>query len=368
MTAIAASPVLFESPPVPAVDLLNAQSALVLQLDRTGLVRFANLACETIMNASQEQIIGKSLGDYLPADSPLLALIRECQFREGVYSEYAVDLSFLAGQRLVADIQVLPLLDHPDALLVMVQSRAIAKMIDRQLTHQGAARSVVGVAAMLAHEIRNPLSGIRGAAQLLESGADADGRELTQLICTEVDRIRALVDRMDTFTDTRPLDRRPENIHQILSHVRQVIASGIGASVPIRERYDPSLPYVFGNRDKLVQVFLNLAKNAVEAVEHVEAPEIILTTAYRHGVRVTAQGSSRRISLPIEVCVIDNGAGPPADISHHLYEPFVTSKPNGSGLGLALAAKLIGDHGGVIEHGRLTDPPRTMFRVLLPNE
>lgn len=367
MTAAAVLPPAAGDAVVPALDLLNAQSALVLQLDADGIVRFANLACETLMNTAQHQIIGRPLGAYLPEDSPLLALIRECQFREGVYSEYGVDLSFIAGHRLVADIQVLPLVDHPGALLVIVQSRAIAKMIDRQLTHQGAARSVVGVAAMLAHEIRNPLSGIRGAAQLLESGADADGRELTRLICTEVDRIRALVDRMETFTDTRPLDRRPENIHQILSHVRGVIASGAGQGITIRERYDPSLPAVFGNRDKLVQVFLNLAKNAVEALTGTSQPEILLTTAYRHGVRVAAHGSSRRISLPIEVCVIDNGPGPPSELAHYLYEPFVTSKPNGSGLGLALAAKLIGDHGGVIEHDRVDSPPRTLFRVLLPS-
>lgn len=366
MTAV---PVLTRSLPyaVPPLDLLNAQSALVIQIDREGVVRFANLASETLMNTSLALIVGRPLDAWLAEDSPLLALIRECQIREGVYSEYGVDLSFASGSRMVADIQVLPLIDHPGSLLVMVQSRAIAKMIDRQLTHQGAARSAVGVAAMLAHEIKNPLSGIRGAAQLLETGVDTDGRELTRLICAEVDRIRALVDRMESFTDTRPLDRQPENIHQILSHVRAVVASGIGKGIAIRERYDPSLPPVFGNRDKLVQVFLNLAKNAVEALDGVDAPELLLTTAYRHGVKVAVQGSERRISLPIEVCIIDNGPGPPAELAHYLYEPFVTTKPGGSGLGLALAAKIIGDHGGVIEHDRLDEPSRTLFRVLLPS-
>jgi two-component system, NtrC family, nitrogen regulation sensor histidine kinase GlnL len=350
------------------LDMLNALPGPVLCLDPTDTILFANLASEGFFNTSLGYVNERRLTDFLPADSPLIALVREARQQEGSYAEYGVELALLNGHRVVADIVVSALVEHAGWLLVTLQSRSIAHMFNRQMTHQSAARSVVGVAAMLAHEIKNPLSGIRGAAQLLEESAAEDERELTQLICAEADRIVALVDRMETFTDTRTLERRQENIHQILGHVRRIAVNGFARGINLKERYDPSLPDVLANRDKLVQVFLNLVKNAAEAIlgDGQTQGEITITTAYRHGVRVALKGSARRVSLPLEVCVIDSGPGAPVELTEHLFDPFVTSKPNGSGLGLALAAKVIGDHGGVIEYLRQAEPPRTVFRILLP--
>lgn len=346
------------------LDIVNALPGPVLCFDAQGVVRFANTAAEQFFNMSARQLEARGLSHVLPADSPLLSLLEEARRHQSSFAGHSVELAFFGGGQIVADISVTPLAEQPGWLLLMLQSRSITQLIDRHLTHQGAARSVVGVAAMLAHEIKNPLSGIRGAAQLLEDGADESSQELTRLICTEVDRIRALVDRMEGFTDTRPLERYPENIHQILGHVRRIAENGFARNLTIRERYDPSLPPVLANRDRLVQVFLNLVKNAAEAAG--DGGEITITTAYRHGVRVALRGASSRITLPLEICVIDTGPGAPPELADHMFEPFVSAKPNGSGLGLALVAKVIGDHGGVIEYERQSDPPRTIFRILLP--
>jgi two-component system nitrogen regulation sensor histidine kinase GlnL len=215
----------------------------------------------------------------------------------------------------------------------------------------------------LAHEVKNPLSGIRGAAQLLDQGVAEEERPLIQLICEETDRICALVDRMEAFADGRPIDRRPVNIYEVLERVRRLAQSGFGRQVRYIERYDPSLPEVDGDRDQLVQVFLNLVKNAVEAVPK-EGGEIVISTQYTHGLSLRVASSRERVELPITVQIQDNGPGVNEEIIGHLFEPFVSTKRSGSGLGLSLVAKIIGDHGGVIEFENRS--PGTLFRVRLP--
>ena len=240
----------------------------------------------------------------------------------------------------------------------------MADRMDRHLVSRDAVRSVVGLAAMLAHEIKNPLSGIRGAAQLLEQSAPEDDIPLARLIRDETDRIVELVNRVDVFGDERPVKRDPVNIHVVLDRVKLLAKSGVARKVTFFEEYDPSLPAISGDNDQLVQVFFNLVKNAAESLERTSNPEIRLSTAFRPGIRIAVAGVRERISLPLEIVIEDNGPGISNDVLPNLFDPFVTTKPNGSGLGLPLVDKLVADHGGIIDTD--SQPGKTRFKILLP--
>jgi two-component system nitrogen regulation sensor histidine kinase GlnL len=348
-----------------AMAVLNAIQNPVVMVDAAGLIAFANWEAEAFFGASASHLARYKISTFIPFGSPLLALLDQVRERKAPVNEYRVDLSSpRLGQDKLVDIYVAPLVSEPGSVVIVFQERSMADKIDRQLTHRAAARSVTGLASMLAHEIKNPLSGIRGAAQLLEQSVVDDDRSLTRLICDETDRIVSLVDRMEVFSDERPVDRVPVNIHSVLDHVKAVAKAGFGRHIRITESYDPSLPAVYANRDQLVQVFLNLVKNAAEAIGDRQDGEILLTTAYRPGIRLSVAGTREKISLPLEFCVQDNGPGVPADLLPHLFDPFITTKTNGSGLGLALVAKIIGDHGGIIECDSQNN--KTTFRVLMP--
>ena len=343
--------------------ILGALPDPVIVIDRRGRILFVNPAAEQFLGSGAAALRGSAVADFVAPHSPLLALVDSVWRVGNTISEYDM---LLEGPRLGSrsvTIQGALTGEGADKLVLTLHERSMAEKMDRQLIHRNAARSITAMAAMLAHEVKNPLSGIRGAAQLLEQDADAAGRELTQLICDETDRIVALVDRMEAFSDHRPIERKAVNIHEVLERVRKVAQSGFARHFRLVEEYDPSLPPVHGNHDLLVQVFLNLVKNAAEALPGSDG-EIILTTAYRHGLRLAVPGGEGRQHLPLMISVADNGAGIPEDLRPYLFDPFVTTKRNGSGLGLALAAKVISDHGGVIEFD--SQPRRTVFRVFLP--
>jgi two-component system, NtrC family, nitrogen regulation sensor histidine kinase GlnL len=346
--------------------LLNALSQPVLSLDAAGRIRDVNNAAEHFFDMGRAMLQRSRLSDIMPFGSPVLDLVEEAMTGQAPISGYKLDISTpRTGLGRLVDAFVSPLPDSGGGVALMLQERSIAEKMDRQMTHRGAARSVTALGAMLAHEIKNPLSGIRGAAQLLESSVGDEDRALTQLICEETDRIVKLVDRMESFSDERPVLRESLNIHAVLDHVKRLAMAGFARHIRFREVYDPSLPHVFASRDQLIQVFLNLVKNAAEAIGNEGFDgEITLSTAYRPGVRLRIPGAAEPVALPLEICIRDNGAGVPNDIAGHLFDPFVTTKSSGSGLGLALVAKVIGDHGGIIEFE--SHPRLTTFRVLMP--
>ncbi len=347
--------------------ILAAMPLPAVVLDAQSRFRFANPAAEQFFAHSQSTLGQMALDDLLPPDNRLFGLMAQVRRSEAPVADHDLTLESPRLRRHGVSAYCAPLPDMPGCVVLTLQDGSTAAMLDRQMHFLGAARGATAMAAMLAHEIKNPLSGIRGAAQLLEHGASEADRELCTLIQEEADRIRKLVDRMEMFSD-RPIAPRAVNIHSVLGHVRRVALSGFACHLRILEEYDPSLPPVWGDRDQLIQVLLNLVKNAAEAVGEGGwngAPgEIVLGTAYHHGVRIAVPGTGERVHLPLTVTVRDNGPGIPEAMRAVLFEPFVTSKRGGQGLGLALVAKLIANHGGLIECD--SRPGRTVFRLSLP--
>ncbi|NQU56859.1 MAG: PAS domain-containing protein [Rhodospirillales bacterium] len=348
---------------VAAESILNALPMAIVVIGSDGAIVQVNDSGEQFFKGSAAHLRGQFLNEMIPQDSPLFSLIEQARSDGNAVFEYGINLNSPRLGRYFVNVQARPMVEAPGHVVIGIQERSIADKIDHQLSHRGAARSVSAMAQMLAHEVKNPLSGIRGAAQLLEETLGEADRSLTQLIRGEVDRICALLDRMDIFSDKGPLHRGPVNIHEVLTRVRQVAENGFGRRLRIIENYDPSLPKVLGNRDQLVQVFLNLVKNAAEAAP-VSGGEVTISTAYRPGVRFALPGKEAREQLPLMISISDNGEGIAEDILGQIFDPFVTTKAKGSGLGLALVAKIIDDHGGAIEAESRRN--RTVFRIMLP--
>jgi len=342
-------------------DLWNSLPVPALLLDGEDLIITSNPAAESFLNLSARALEGQKIWEKVMIDAPLEAPFDRA--RRNRTSLFVNDVDVGSGERapLLCNLQFAPLQGSDNAMIVMISPREIASRINQNHSSGKAAKSAIGMAEMLAHEIKNPLAGITGAAQLLSMGLSSEDQEMTDLIVAESRRIVKLLEQVEQFGNLRPPLLKPVNIHDVLDRARQSAAVGFGAHMLFVEEYDPSLPPTMADNDQLLQVFLNLIKNASEACK--EAGTIRLRTFYDTSLRVRrSDGTQAR--LPLQVEIIDDGPGLPREIADDIFEPFVSGKENGTGLGLALVSKLIGDGGGWISVESV--PGRTVFRISLP--
>lgn len=347
-------------PPAPRfADVLATLPVAVLVIDAQGRIAYANAAAEELINLSERAMLGQPLASVLV---PPVERAADGEGRDVAAFDAVVRL--IRGGSVRVDYAEAVMRDHPGWRTVTLNGAGASRRAAAR-GERASARAAVGAAQMLAHEIKNPLSGIRGAAQLIGDGVP-EQRDLTSLITSEVDRIAALIDRMQDFTDTRPLKPTAQNIYPLLDHAVRVARAGFARAIAITDEFDPSLPAVLVDGDAMLQVLLNLIKNAAEAVQNMADPCITLSTAYRHGMSIDAGPDRPKRPLPIEICIVDNGPGAPPELVDHLFDPFVTTKPEGQGLGLALADKLVRDMGGLIQYERDAGRGLTILRLRLP--
>ncbi|MES2436303.1 MAG: ATP-binding protein [Pseudomonadota bacterium] len=344
-------PALWASLPLPA-----------LLIGPTGLILDVNPPAETFLNASSKSLVGQPLLDRLSIDAPMEDALARVHAHESPL--FIAEADVTTGERAPVQcaLQMAPLQDSNGCVLLLISPREIAERLGRSMQVTSAAKSAIGMAEMLAHEIKNPLAGISGAAQLLAMGLSPEDMELTDLIVEETRRIVKLLEQVEQFGNLRPPARRAVNIHDALDRARRSALVGFGAHMSIVEDYDPSLPATFADNDQLMQVFLNLLKNASEAAGS-KGGTIRLHTFYDHSLRRRRKDGSGS-TLPLQVEIIDDGPGIPPGIATDIFEPFVSGRENGTGLGLALVSKIISDHEGWISVD--SAPGRTVFRISLP--
>ncbi|MGD8476431.1 MAG: nitrogen regulation protein NR(II) [Burkholderiales bacterium] len=337
---------------------LETLATAVIVLDHAGVVRYLNPAAENLFASSRKNIVGHSLARMFEDASPVLAAIDYAKANNCSYTQHEMTLQVIGHGKLETSCIVTPgeglLAD--DFLIefnVLNQQLKIAReerLLDQSELNRELIRS-------LAHEIKNPLGGLRGAAQLLDRELDRpDLHEYTRVIIQEADRLQLLMDRLLTPHRVPHIVRF--NIHEVLERVRNLLMAEHWTGLVIRRDYDTSLPLLTGDREQMIQAVLNIARNAAQAV-HGEGEICFRTRVVR---RVTIAKKMHKLAISLQI--IDNGPGIPDDIRDRIFFPLVSGHENGSGLGLTLAQTFVSQHHGTVELD--TEPGRTCFTLLLP--
>ncbi len=346
--------------PVPGVIWASLPFPTLL-IDEHALILEANPAAETFLNASAKTLRGQPAFDRLSIDAPMEDALARARANQSPLNINDVDVTTGERPPVQCGVHLAPMHDNPGIVMLILSPRELADRLGRSMGAKTAARSAIGMAEMLAHEIKNPLAGISGAAQLLSMNLAPEDQEMTDLIVEETRRIVKLLEQVEQFGNLRPPDRKPVNLHDALDRARKSALVGFAAHMTIVEDYDPSLPPTFADSDQLMQVFLNLIKNAAEA--NPKGGTIRLHSFYDLSLRIRRKDGISAV-LPLQVEIIDDGPGIKPEISSSIFEPFVSGRENGTGLGLALVSKIISDHEGWISVD--SAPGRTVFRVSLP--
>ena len=339
----------------------------VFLVDKAGSLKWVNHLTEQFFQTSHQLLIGASLESLIQADSALFSMIRRAEQPGQSQSGHSISDTDIVlhspriGRHYV-DIQVSSLPTHDDLFVVSFQQRALAGQLREQTAFEGAALSMSKMNALLAHEVKNPLAGIKGAAQLIETELGAESRELCVMIATEVDRITQLLSRIESMAGDAPLQFSEVNIHEVLDHCLSVMRADTTKKIRFKKSYDPSLPMIIADKGLLIQCFLNLIKNAYEAVS--DDGHITIKTSYSISHLRARKGQLGSQSLPLQIDIIDDGPGIDDTLASHIFEPFISNKPDGSGLGLALVASVVSDHGGSVQWVPLSSG--TCMRVNLP--
>lgn len=337
----------------------------VFILDTHNRFEYLNHAAEIFFQTSQVMLMDSALESLIPADSSLFSMLSRARKHLASVADQGVEVeSPRIGLKLI-NVQIAPItysVGKTGSLLVTMQERALAERLRGHSLFHGAARSVSAMAALLAHEVKNPLAGIKGAAQLLQSDVPVEQQDLTRMIVEESDRITALLDRMEGFAGGGSVVLAPVNIHEVIDHCLDIAGASYGGHLNIRRSYDPSLPPVEGHRDLLIQAFLNIIKNASEVTD--KNAELLVETSYSQGRKLSIGVGKARGLVPIQIEIIDNGPGISPEIRDHIFDPFVSAKAGGSGLGLAMVASVVTEHGGMVEVDSV--PGRTVFRMNFP--
>jgi two-component system nitrogen regulation sensor histidine kinase GlnL len=344
-------------------DLLSSLQDGVIILDPDGRIVSLNQAAEELTGFSRSQVAGRHLNEVFPPPSPLAALAVKTVAMNRSHADFDAHVVRSDGTRLTVST-VVSLVSDPTGenrgIVLVLRDLSRVRDMEEQLRRSDRLAALGVLAAGVAHEVRNPLVGIRAAAQLMEGepAFPPTMREFTGIIIRQVDRLNRIVNELLTFAGQQPLQRRPCNINQILEEALRLLEPTLeGARIVVVRRYDPEIPAVAGDPDRLLQVFLNLARNGVEAMAN--GGELTVRTRFE---RVAPQCGGGAAAVTE---VSDRGSGIPPEVQRHLFNPFFTTKDSGTGLGLPISVRIVEEHGGTIEvQSRVGEG--TTFRVLLP--